>query len=342
MLRLSPGTPMALPPIYTVERMDNRIWQSCEDAYAVDSGVSNPMVQPDVGLTANTTNASAGAVYFQASAAVFGMASLGQIIRMGGGIATVTSYISPTIVVGQWSLPASDGAPGIPYAAAGNWTISEVVTQLVAPHLANQTLVGLADGVPISDVIVSPIGIAPLPFPASDVKLGLGFTCQLQTPYLNSQGVAQGARKVIPAASFRLASSATGFQVGTNQPDGAAQNPPQLGPEWTDLATGDLLAPTGGQSAPLTYTTPGGAAAIQTWTGDIRVVGAGAAWESKGQVAIQQTLPVALEVTAIMPEVLPGDTPEVTYQQGGQNGPGGRQEPRPPGMWALKAGSPRL
>ena len=75
-------------------------------------------------------------------------------------------------------------------------------------------------------------------------------------------------------------------------------------------------------------------------TGDIRIVGQGAAWNSKGQVAIQQTLPVALEIIAVMPEMLPGDIPEVTYQ-GRQEGDGGRQQPRPPGRWMLQGG-PRI
>ena len=59
-----------------------------------------------------------------------------------------------------------------------------------------------------------------------------------------------------------------------------------------------------------------------------RRLGGGAAWISKGQIAVQQTLPLALEVVSVEPEVLPGDTPENTYrpQQGGDQqqskGPG--------------------
>jgi hypothetical protein len=338
--------PYASAGVYTLERMDNRVWQSVEDTYAVDSGVSNPMTSPVTSLIAGASS-GAGAV-FTASAAVFSGASVGQVIRMAGGIATVTAYTDTKHVVGTWNLPASNGAVGLPYAQAGDWTIASVVTNLSAPHLAGMSVVGLADGVPIGPITVGALGAIPLPFPASNVKAGLGFTAQLQMPYLNGQGVTQGARKMIPAATFRLAASGPGFQVGTNQPDGGAQNPPQLGPAWLLAAPTDTAQPTGGQTLPpnFVYTTPGGGAATQLWTGDIRVEGTGASgWDSKGQVAIQQSAPLALEVTAAFPEVLDGDIPERGYAQqaggGGQNEQGGRQQPRGPGMWMLR-GAPRI
>lgn len=327
--------PYAPNGIYTIERMDNRIWQSVEDAYAVDSGVSNPMVSPAVPLFASSAT---GAVTLKAGGAVFSADNVGDIIRMGGGIAEITAYVSGIQVTGQWVLGASLGPTGLPFAASGAWTIATPVTSLNAPHLAGMTVVGLADGVPIpleggDPLVVGPTGTVALPFAASNVKVGLPFLPQIQTPYLNAQGVTQGARKVIPAVTVRLASSAA-FQWGTNQPDGAAQNPPELGPLWSDLTTADLLMPTGGQSGPSTYTSPGGQEVTQLWTGDIRVVGQGAEWDSKGQVAIQQPLPLALEVVAVMPEILDGDVPERGYSQQ----PSQRQQGQPargPGRWML-------
>ena len=103
---------------------------------------------------------------------------------------------------------------------------------------------------------------------------------------------------------------------------------------------GDPLNATGGQSPPPTYTSPGGQTVTQLWTGDLRVVGNGADWDSKGQVAIQQSLPLPLGVTAIMPEVLPGDLPEVTYRP--TQGQGGPQEPRRPGRWMIGTEGPRI
>lgn len=321
--------PYAPAGIYTMERMDNRIWQSVEDTYAVDSGVSNPMTSPATFLYASA--ASGSGVVFTAGASVFSPATVGQIIRMGGGIATVTGYTSATKVVGAWNLVATNGVIGLPYASPGNWTVAAPVTSLNAPHLAGMAIVGLADGVPLAGLVVGPTGTVTLPFPASNVKVGLAFLPQIQTPYLNAQGSVPGARKVIPAATVRLASSGS-FQIGTNQPDGAAQNPPQLGMTWTGMAKGDTTKPTGGQTPAVTYTSPGGQQVTQVWTGDLRVVGAGAEWNSKGQVAVQQPLPLPLEVTAIMPEMLPGDQPENTYtpKQQVQGEP-----PRPPGRYML-------
>lgn len=303
--------PYAPQGIYVMERMDDRLWKSVEDAYAVDSGVSNPMVMPSTSLIASSIT---GAVTFTAGSAVFSAAAVGQIIRMAGGIAVVTGYSSAKIVTGTWTLDPDPGPLGLPFAASGQWTIAQPVTSLSAPHLAGMDVVALADGVPVTGLTVAADGTIPLPFPASNVKAGLPFLPQLQTIYMNGPQVVQGARKMIPAATMRVASSGQ-FQFGTNQPDGATQNPPQLGPAWNSMATVNPLNATGGQSPAETYTSPGGQTVTQLWTGDIRVVGEGAGWNSKGQVAVQQMLPLALEITAIEPETLPGDIPEVTYSQ---------------------------
>jgi hypothetical protein len=234
--------------IYTMERMDNRIWQSVEDAYAVDSGVSSEMDASQSPITASA--ASGGGIVFRSFG--FTADAPGRIIRMAGGIATVETFINQTEVHGSWVLPASPGPFGLPRAAPGDWTISTPVTTLNAPHLAGMTVVGLADGVPIPragidpPIVVSASGLVKLPFAASDVKIGLPFLPQLQTPYLNGPQVAQGTRKVIPSATVRLSASAQ-FMFGTNRPDGSTQNPQQLGPTWDGMTKFNPLSATGGQ-----------------------------------------------------------------------------------------------
>lgn len=322
--------PYAPSGIYVMERMDDRIWKTIEDTYAVDSGVSNPQTIPGTWLRAN---ASSGAATFNAGAGVFTISAIGQIIRMAGGIAQVTGYTNASQLTGTWVLNPTLGPLAFPYAASDSWTISMPVTTLSAPHLAGMNVVGLADGVPFTASVDATGGIS-LPFSASQVCAGLSFTAQIQTPYLNGQGVTQGARKVIPAATVRLAASGQ-FQIGTNQPDGSAQNPPQIAPAWGPLADGLPLRATGNQMPPVTYTSPGGATVTQLWTGDLRVVGAGADWDSKGQVAIQQTLPLPLQVLAILPEVVDGDVPERGYAQ--RQGADQQQQPRGPHVGMLKA-----
>lgn len=326
--------PYAPNGVYIMERMDDRIWKTVEDTYAVDSGVSNPQTTPATWLKAN---ASSGAgVTFTTGAGVFTIAAISQIIRMGGGIARVTGYTNPSQLTADWVLNPSSGPLAFPYAVSGSWTISMPVTTLSAPHIAGMNVVGLADGVPFV-ASADAAGSIPLPFAASQVCAGLSFTAQIQTPYLNGQGVTQGARKVIPAATVRLAASGQ-FQIGTNQPDGAAQNPPQIAPAWGPLADGLPLRATGNQKPPPTYTSPGGATVTQLWTGDLRVVGAGADWDSKGQVAIQQSLPLPLQVLAILPEILDGDLPERAYapQQGQQGSPLNGGTHRGPGRHQLR------
>jgi hypothetical protein len=332
--------PYAPAGVYFMERMDDRIWQSVEDTYAVDGAVSNPMLQPNAALYA--TAGSGNAVPVFASAAIFSAGDVDQILRMAGGIALIASYLSATEITVNWYLGASNGPTGLPYAPSGAWTIAAPVVTLNAPHLAGMTLVGLADGVPISGLLVAANGTVTLPFAASNVKVGLPFLPQFQSPYANGAQIVQGARKMIPAVTIRLAASGS-FQIGTNQPDGAAQDPPQLGPIWTGMNAANVMNSTGGQQPPITYLSPAGQKVTQLWTGDLRVDGtAVSGWQSKGQVAVQQTLPLPLEVVACMPELLPGDLPEVTYQQGAQQS-GGQNAPRPPGPWMIgKGGEARI
>ena len=325
--------PFAPNGIYVMERMDNRTWQTVEDTFALDSAVSNPMASPAAALSASSNS---GSVTFTASESAFSSASVGQIIRMGGGIATITGYSSATQISGTWNLAANDGPTGFPYATSGNWTIATPVTSLSAPHLAGMTVSALADGVPLSGLVVSSAGVITLPFAASNVKAGLPYTVQVQTPYLNGDGVIQGARKAIPRATVRIAASGQ-FQFGTDQPDGGAQDPPSLAPAWSNMAMANPVNPTGGQPAAQTYTTPAGQTATQVWTGDILVTGKGGTWNSRGQVAVQQTLPLPLQILAVMPEHLPGDNPEVQQrpaQQQVANDSGG--PPQGPGQWMLR------
>ena len=334
--RFTPANPAG---IYVMERMDDRMWETVEDTFALDCAVSNPMTSPAVALSASS-NSGAG-VTFKSAGAAFTAGNVGQVIRMCGGIATITGYTSATQVTGTWNLAASNAAPGFPYSAAGDWTIAAQVTTLSAPLLAGITVNALIDGVPAVGLTVASDGTITLPFPGSNVKAGLPFVAQVQTPYLNGEGAVQGARKVIPASTVRVASSGK-FQTGTNQPDAAAQNPPVLACTWTNMETADPLQSTGNQAPAMSYTSPGGQTVTQLWTGDLRVTGAGAGWDSKGQVAIQQVLPLPLQVLAVMPEVLSGDTPDAQFKpremasagRGQQQGDG--DPPQGPGQWMIR------
>src|SRR5579884_1885525 len=190
---------------------------------------------------------------------------------------------------------------GLAYSGA----LTSIVTGLT--HLIGMSVVGLADGVPIGPLTVSASGSVTLPFPAANVKLGLQFTPQIQTLYLDAgQPTIQGRRKSIYAVTLRVTNSCK-LQVGTNQPDGAAQSPPVIAPTWSNMtAVPDQGTP---------FTTAGGGQGVNLFTGDLRAV-VGSDWQKSGQVAVQQLNPLPLEVVDIISEFLPGDLPEAGMTPG--------------------------
>jgi hypothetical protein len=318
---------------YYVERMDNRIWQTTEDPWCVDCALAYPMPEPPATLICTTAGA------FVTSAAVFSSANIGQVIRAAGGIATITGYTDTQHVTGTWCVPPTALVPNDPNGnvvaqAAGNWTMT-LPTQIVKglQHLAGLTVTGLADGVPIPPQVVSATGSITLPFAASNIKIGLGFTAQIQSPYLVTETAPtiQGRRKTITAVTARVASSA-GLQFGSNQPDGGAQVPISVAPPWTNM---EVV-----QDQGATYTSPGGATVTTLWTGDLRQPIL-PAWVKPGQIAIQQVNPLPLQVNLIAPEYLEGDAPEGGFGSGGASertaSPQEPQQPQGPGPWMLSA-----
>lgn len=297
---------------FFVERMDNRLWQRLEDSWCVDAAVATVPLTPNATLFANS---SSGFVGFEATAAVFASTNVGQTLRMGGGICVLTAAgaAGGSQASGNWILPPTQLLPNDPNGSvipqqAGSWSIAGNVTQLGGlTHLVGRQVVGLADGVPVGPLTVSALGIVTLPFPASLVVLGLGFTAQTQSVYLDTgQPTVQGRRKAIYAVTVRCEKSALS-QVGANQADASAL-PTALFETWPNLANG--VAANVAPSPSAAYMTPGGAVAQPLFTGDQRVV-IPSAWQKPGQVAVQQTLPLPLNITALVPELLPGDTPEV-------------------------------
>ncbi len=287
-----------------------------------------PGAYPNATLT--PVAASGSGVAFSASAPVFSALTVGNIIRLGGGIATVTGYTDSQHVTGAWTLPCTQTIPGDPQntpypQSAGNWSILPQVTQITGlAHLGGKQVIGLADGIPVGPFTVSATGTVALPFAASRIVIGLAFLPQAQTVYLDpAEPTDQGRRKSISSASARL--SASGFpRVLTNQPDGGALDPPQVAPTWL---AGSLakLAPVGSnpQNSP-TYQTAAGQTVQPLATGDV-YANLVSTWRKSGQVALQQPLALPLNLSAILPNYLEGDMPETTLSPR-QGGRGQRQD----------------
>lgn len=297
---------------FFIERMDNRLWPSIEDAWCVDCALATPLPTPNASLAASA--ASGAGVTFFTNIGVFSGGSVGQIIRMGGGLAIVTAFLTAQSVIGTWFYPCQqllpNDASNVPMVQlSGDWSIAPQVTSISGlGHLAGKTVTGLADGAVITPRVVSASGTINLDHAASRVVVGLGFTAQLQSVYLDTgQPTIQGRRKAISSVVVRTEASAA-LQCAANQADASAQSPPPLFENWT------LPPARMADEAQPTYTTPGGAVIQPLFTGDIFVL-IPADWKKPGQVAVQQTLPLPLAVTALLPNVLPGDTPEVEYSQ---------------------------
>ncbi len=198
-------------------------------------------------------------------------------------------------------------------------------------HLAGMTVTGLIDGAVLEPTVVGDDGRLVLPFPGSYITIGLGFPVQIQTPYLDTGNpTVQGRRKDTVAVTVRVVSSAAP-DVGSNQPDGGAQTPPCIDPTWTEMFPAVSALP---DLQPDSYTNPAGQLVTLLWSGDFRT-NIQAGWDERGQTAVEQRRPLPLAVTAVMPEVLPGDLPDQQEKQkpdARSNGNG----PRGPGSWMIR------
>jgi hypothetical protein len=285
---------------YYVERMDNGIWPTAEDSFCVDAGLSLEQPAPDAMLMASA--AIGIGVAFTADNPVFTSANVGDVLRIGGGIANVTTFVSPMQILADITTPITATVPNDPDdtpfpAASGDWTITtptSVVDGLL--HLTGKTVSILADGGVQPSQVVDANGTVTLPVAASAINIGLGYQVQIQSLYtdLPGQATIQGKRKAIYQVIVRVDAS-RGFSVGANQVDASTQ-PNQANVEWLNLKEwkqGGLNA-AAGMVAPL-------------FCGDA-VVNIPAEWKRGGQVAVEQNYPLPCNVLAFMPAMEVGDT----------------------------------
>ncbi len=251
---------------------------------------------------------------FAASDDVFGPGDVGAVIRMGGGIATVTGFTDARHVNANINVPISALIPGsvTPLVAPiGSWTLTAPVATLSGlRHLAGMTVTGLADGNVVPPAVVDAFGTVALETSASAVTIGLGFQAQLQGVYLEAgTPTVQGQRKKVSDVTVRIELS-RGLKIGTNQPDGSTLSPPQIAPVWNQLTD----VPDKGRAAYNALCQP-------LYTGDTRTPVSGG-YATPGQVALQQDFPLPMQVLAFIPEVSTGDTPQDKWPKKEQKGQG--------------------
>lgn len=256
-------------------------------------------------------------VTFTSSASVFTSGMVGDVIRIGnsnatpasdfavtpngGGKAIITSYTSGTEVTANIIEKITNVVPDDPTntplpVSANYWSLSTPVSSVSGlNHLEGMEVAILADGNVVNPQTVVN-GSVTLPTDYSAITIGLPFTAQLQTLYLDppSPSMVQGKRKNIQAVTVRVENSRSLF-VGTNQKDASTQ-PNNVALDWAGLY----------EMKPRNQTQfPGTAIPLQT--GDLRELVAGD-WQKPGQIAIQVTDPLCANVIAIIPEWNTGDT----------------------------------
>jgi hypothetical protein len=265
-----------------IERMMERtLTYGAEDAWAVDAGTRSSLSTPNAAIS---ISGASGSVSITADAAVFSSASVGQVLRAGGGIISITGFASATQISGSVTQVITQVLPSgllAPF-AAGTWSIATPATKFFGlDYLIGQTVSINADGGVVTPQVVASDGSITLPSPATKVTAGLGFQCQGQTMPLDvGEPTIQGKRKKIAALNLKLANT-RGIKAGRTL---------QTLISMKDMNISVLMN-----------------SQIPLISGDARIV-VDPLWDVPGQVWFQVDDPVPASVLGIIPEVVIGDT----------------------------------
>jgi hypothetical protein len=251
-------------------------------------------------LTARVTNE----MLISTDGSGFSAGDVGKIVRVRGGRGTVLSSPSPSqLYVDMDVLPAPmpnfDGFV-LPPVNQGAWSMTAPVSVIGGlDHLNGSTVQILVDGNVNTPQVVQD-GCVTLDQPGTCIIAGHGFTAQLQTMRIETQGsTIQGKRKVIPNLVVR-AMDTRGLQVGswwdrlteikdrTTAPMGEA-TPFQQG---------------GGQLAPLYSGAPVGM--LPFYYAD-NIINLETSWDDEGVLCVQQSYPLPATILALVPDILVGD-----------------------------------
>lgn len=264
-----------------VEQLHSRQFASVEDAWFVDCGAElAPATTADY---LQALEASGTGVVFGRSSPLFVPGDVGKVIRVGGGVAEIKTYVDPRTVLADITVDITEVLPvaGTPLLAApGEWSIAQLVTSITGlDHLEGQTVAILGDGNVYPNQVVS-AGRVTLNHPASRIIIGLPYQAQFQSLRLDTgEPTIQGKRKKISAVTMRVDKS-RGLAVGTTF-DTAAEIKERV-------------------SQP--YGHP-----IAVITGDERIT-MDPSWNEEGQVCAIQVYPLPATILGIIPEIVIGDT----------------------------------
>lgn len=171
-----------------------------DETWSVDFGLATPKVYPAADLTVPGTD---GILTVTASASVFTSGDVGKVLRVGGGKAVVTAFISGTQLTVQFLRPAAEPIPDLTSSRvypSGLWTLMANFTTISGlDHLEGTEVEILADGRELSPVTVTG-GSITLSQPASYVIAGVGFSGRLKTLPAALEGAVIGNMQKAPKA----------------------------------------------------------------------------------------------------------------------------------------------
>jgi hypothetical protein len=273
-----------LPSFNASLTADNEVaWTVAEDSWFVDAGLDYPLTYPLAGLTINA--ASGTGVTVTTDANVFVPGDVGKVLRAGGGVMTVATYVSATQATVNITSPVAYTIPNDStntplQVTSGNWSLTAPVSTVSGlAHLEGKTVKVLADGNVLADRTVTN-GSITLEQPASRIIVGLGYQAQLQTLDLEAgEGTIQGKRKKLAQLTIKVQNT-RGIKYG---------------PKFTQLAEVK-------QRSPSVYL----GVALPLLTGQFEVI-LDPAWTVEGRVCIQQDYPLPCTILAVAPDVEIGD-----------------------------------
>lgn len=271
--------------IVLIERMHSRFMPyGAEDAWFVDSGLRTvPVANSSSVAAVFSVGGIDGVQSLVSSVSIFNVGFVGRVLRMAGGIATITAVtdgFNATVNVTQ-AFTDTDVKVGSVYVwPQTTWSIwNKVMTVAGLDHLEGETVSILADGnVVLPQVVIN--GTITLSQPCSKITAGLGYVGRLQTLYLDTgEPSIQGKRKFIPAMTVRV-DQTRGLKMG---PTFDAMT------EFKDRDMSTLGQPIG------------------LFTGDQRMQ-IDQLWATEGQMCLEQTDPLPASILGVIPEIQLGDS----------------------------------
>jgi hypothetical protein len=199
--------------------------QPVEQAFFVDCGLASTLTYPATTITLSgfvsvalegepPSYGGVGAV--AASAGVFSIGQIGQVLRAAGGTAIVTGYIDTQHINVTTVAPFNGFAP----IAANGWSLTPALTSFSGlGHLIGETAAILGDGMVYPQQTVAGGGAVALATGASLVTAGLPYTSfGLTLPFSPARAAPAGRIKLIDTLFLRLHESVGGFH-GTRTQD---------------------------------------------------------------------------------------------------------------------------